>query len=457
MRTHLTLRLALAVVVGLCACSTGQAALRAGCAKVNITPPLGLKLIGSQGKPSDSVLDELYGRALVLNDGANTLAIISVDLLYAPLEEITNPVRASVAERVGIPEQNVMVCATHTHSGPDIFTNAKLPLESRIAPEDIDQAYVHTVVGKLASAVQMAHSDMRDARIGAAKGELPEVLYNRRPKGADGQVQMAFTLPPEITATRRIEVGPDGRTRVTFTMPPEQADLTFGPIDPTVYVLRVEDPNGRIVGSLFGFGCHPVSVYPYRSTTISADYPARAMRVVEQAEGGVSLFVLSLAGNTVPIRRDLGPCEQIGKALGAEALRRLQFVATTDDVTLAARRCSLALPSKDPGAPGPQEITTEIQVLRLGDVYILGLPGEVLVEVGLAIKDKAGIDKLFVTSMTNDSIGYVCHAAAYAEGAYEPVRGTHLAPGAGEALITRALAVIGEMKEGEVRTAHLQP
>jgi hypothetical protein len=438
--------LALAVVVGLCACSVGRAALRAGCAKVNITPPLGLKLIGSQGKPSDSVLDELYGRALVLCDGASTLAIVSVDLLYSPLEEITNPVRALVAERVGIPEQNVMVCATHTHSGPDIFTNAKLPLESRIAPEDIDQAYVRTVIGKLAGAVQMAHRDMQDARIGAATGELTEVLYNRRPKRPDGQVQMAFTLPAEITATRKTQVGPDGRTRVTFSMPPEQADLTFGPVDPAVSVLRVEDPNGRIVGSLFAFGCHPVSVYPHRSTAISADYPARAMRVVEQAEGGISLFALGLAGNTVPVRRDLGPCEQIGKALGAEVLQRLQFIVTTDDVTLDAGRCSLTLAGKDPGAPGPQEITTEIQVLRLGDVYILGLPGEVLVEVGLAIKDKAGIDKLFVTSMTNDSIGYVCHAEAYAEGAYEPVRGTHLAPGAGEAVITRALALLAEIQ-----------
>jgi hypothetical protein len=257
---HHAMRLALAVVFGLCAGSTGRSAcggLRAGCAKVDITPPLGLKLIGSQGKPSDSVLDELYARALVLCDGASTVAIVSVDLLYAPLEEITNPVRALVAERVGIPGQNVMVCATHTHSGPDIFTNAKLPPASRIAPEDIDQAYVHTVIGKLASVVQMAHRDMQDAKIGVATGALPEVAYNRRPKRPNGQVQTTFTLPAEIAATRRVEARADGRTIVTFTMPPEQADLTFGPIDPAVSALRVEDPNGQIIGSLFAFAVIP--------------------------------------------------------------------------------------------------------------------------------------------------------------------------------------------------------
>jgi Neutral/alkaline non-lysosomal ceramidase, N-terminal len=443
MKHHLLLRSIAFVLVLLLVPSVGQAALQGGCAKVNITPPLGLKLIGSYGKPSDAVLDELHGRALVLSDGDNTVALVSVDLLYAPLEELTNPVRALVAERVGIPEQNVMVCATHTHSGPDIFSNAKLAPASHIPAEEIDQAYRQTVIEKLASAVQMAHRNRQDVRIGAALGELSEVVYNRRPRRADGKVQMAFTLPPEITASHRTQKGPDGRTRVTFTFPEEEPPLTFGPIDPDVFVVRVEDTEGQIVSSLVGFGCHPVCVYPFLSTAVSADYPAHAMRVVEQAEGGLCLFTLGLAGNMVPRQRNVGPSAQIGKAIGAEALRRLQFVATIDEVTLAARHTAVTLTTKD---DPPREITTEIQVLRLGDIYLLGLPGEVLVEVGLEIKERAGLDKLFVTTLTNDSIGYVCHAEAYNEGAYEPTRGTHLAQGAGETIIEQALALLDEIK-----------
>ena len=423
--------------------NVAHAALQAGCAKVNITPPLGVKLIGSYGKPSDAILDELYGRALVLSDGDTALAIISMDLLYAPLEEITNPVRALVGEHLAIPPENIMVCATHTHSGPDIFSNSKLDLASYIAEADIDLDYRATVVKKLAGAVRMAYRDMQPVGIGFAQGDVPEVLYNRRPKKADGQVQMAFTLPPEVTATRRVLIDDDGRTRVTFTLPPEQGEMTFGPIDPAVRVLRVEDADGQIVGSLINFGCHPVCVYPFLSTAISADYPARVVNVVEQAEGGVSLFTLGLAGNTVPIRRDVGPCTQIGKAVGAEALHKLQFVSTTGDVTLAAKRCTVTLTTKDDPA---SEIETEIQVLRLGDVTILGLPGEVLVEVGLAIRDRSGLDNLFITTLTNDSIGYVCHAAAYTEGAYEPTRGTNLAEGAGEAIIASALALLDQVK-----------
>jgi len=443
MRHRLMLRLIVSTLVLLLTSSVGQAALQGGCAKVNVTPPLGLKLIGSYGKPSDAVLDELHGRALVLSDGDTTVALVSVDLLYAPLEELTRPVRVLVKERLGIPEQNVMVCGTHTHSGPDIFSNAKLRPESHIPDEDIDLAYRQTVVEKLASAVQIAHRNLQNVKLGAALGELPEVIYNRRPRRADGKVEMAFTLPADIAATHRVEDS-DGRTRVTFTLPPERAARTFGPIDPDVFVLRVEDTAGQLVGSLVSFGCHPVCVYPFLSTAISADYPAYAMRTVEEAEGGICLFALGLAGNIVPRQRDVGPATQIGKAIGAEALRRLQFVNTTADITVAARRRTVTLATKD---DPPREIETEIQVLRLGDVYLLGLPGEVLVEVGLAIKEKAGMEKLFITTITNDSIGYVCHAEAYHEGAYEPTRGTHLAKGAGERIVEQSLALLGEMSE----------
>ena len=83
-------------------CPVGQAVLKGGCAKVNITPPLGIPLIGSYGKPSDDILDELYTKALVLNDGSTTIEIVSVDLLYVPLEEVTNPIRKIIKEKIGI-------------------------------------------------------------------------------------------------------------------------------------------------------------------------------------------------------------------------------------------------------------------------------------------------------------------------------------------------------------------
>ena len=75
-----------------------------------------------------------------------------------------------------------------------------------------------------------------------------------------------------------------------------------------------------------------------------------------------------------------------------------------------------------------QPVTTEIQVLRLGDIYVLGLPGEVLVEVGMEIRKKAGIEKLLIATVANDTIGYVCHSQAYDQGGYEPESGDYPGP-----------------------------
>jgi hypothetical protein len=93
-----------------------------------------------------------------------------------------------------------------------------------------------------------------------------------------------------------------------------------------------------------------------------------------------------------------------------------------------------------------QPITTEIQVLRLGDIYVLGLPGENLVEVGMEIRKKAGVEKLLIATGTNDAIGYVCHSLAYDEGGYEPGAATNLAKGAGEIMVDEAVALLEEIK-----------
>lgn len=458
MRRYVTFKstiLVLAVLLtSCCFCPDVQAALKAGCAKVNITPPLGIPLIGSYGKPSDDVLDELYAKSLVLDDGTNTIAIISADLLYTPLEEIAGPVRKIITEKTRIPEQNILVCATHTHSGPEVFTKSKFRTEGDTPPSAIDRYYLDTLVKKIAGSALIAYKDMRQVNIGAAKGHVPEIVYNRRPKNNDGLVKMAFTVPPEVRATRKVVVDPGGEVRTTFVLPDDKTDWKFGPVDPDVCVLRVENMAGELLASLVNFGCHPVTIYPFLSTAVSADYPAFVTSVVEQAEGGLCLFTLGLAGDAVPFDRGVLPRRQIGRAVGGEALRRLQFVTTTGDVTLSGLKKEVGFPTKLPAAEKaagndkiPEPVISEIQVLRIGDIYILGLPGEVLVEVGLEIKKRAGLENLFIVTLSNDAIGYVCHSDAYEEGGYEPAGATNLAKGAGEIMIEKSLELIGQIKQ----------
>ena len=434
-------------------CPAAHAILRGGCAKVNITPPIGIPLIGSYGKPSDDVLDELYVKSLVLDDGTNTVAIISADLLYTPLEEITGPVRIIITEKTGIPERNILVCATHTHSGPEVFTRSKFGTAGDESPPAIDCSYLDTLVKKIAGSALIAHKEMQEVKIGAAKGQAPEIVYNRRPRNNKGLVKMAFTLPPEVRATRKVVVDPGGDVRTTFILPDDKTEWKFGPVDPDVCVLRIENMDGEILASMVNFGCHPVSIYPFLSTAVSADYPAYVTSVVEQAEGGLCLFTLGLAGDAVPFDRGVLPRRQIGRAVGGEALRRLQFVTTKSDVTVSGLTRDISFPTKKPvpekiadDNKSPDPATSEIQVLRLGDIYILGLPGEVLVEVGLQIKKRAGLEKLFIVTLSNDAIGYVCHEAAYDEGGYEPAGATNLAKGAGELMIEHALELIDQIK-----------
>jgi hypothetical protein len=299
---------------------------------------------------------------------------------------------------------------------------------------------------------------MQDVTLGTARGQLPEIVYNRRTRLPDGKVKMSFSLPGEVIATRKIKQTPDGETQVIFTTPPEQPELSFGPIDPQTWVLRVDDPNGRIVGSLVNFACHAVSGSGYEDWfySISADFPGVTTRTVEQTEGGICLFTPGTSGNIVPLKRGREARFSIGKAIAGEAVRLLQFVPATDDVEIEAMTAEVKMPLREKLSPDrimeadedKKQLTTEFQVIRLGDVYILGLPGEVLVEIGLEIKKRADVEKLLIIALANDPIGYVCHSEAYDEGGYESASGTNLAKGAGEIMVKEALDLIGRIKSG---------
>jgi hypothetical protein len=450
--------LLVSVIICICVLSTNAGAeLRGGCSKVNITPPVGVWLsgYGSRDKPSEDIHDDLYARALVLDDGANAAAIISVDLLWVP-PQITSEVRAMVKDQTGIAEQNVLISATHTHFGPRLYSRMKLGPQT---PDNkVDADYVRTLVRKVVNTVFLAHKSMQDVTLGTARGQLPEIVYNRRTRLPDGKVKMSFSLPGEVIATRKIKQTPDGETQVIFTTPPEQPELSFGPIDPQTWVLRVDDPNGRIVGSLVNFACHAVSGSGYEDWfySISADFPGVTTRTVEQTEGGICLFTPGTSGNIVPLKRGREARFSIGKAIAGEAVRLLQFVPATDDVEIEAMTAEVKMPLREKLSPDrimeadedKKQLTTEFQVIRLGDVYILGLPGEVLVEIGLEIKKRADVEKLLIIALANDPIGYVCHSEAYDEGGYESASGTNLAKGAGEIMVKEALDLIGRIKSG---------
>ncbi len=395
---------------------------KAGVAKVNITPPVGFPQAGYAGRDnvSDFIDDELYSKALVLDDGETEIVVVTNDLIRVT-PQLTQQVRTAVYEQLGIAGDHVLLCASHTHFGPVLQANDYLSSEIMAA---FDETYVRELARKMIGAIRMAHDQRCEARIAVGKGSAPELAFNRRTRKRDGKVTMSWRYPT----------------------PEEAAELTFGPMDPDVGVLRIEDLHGKLMATLINFACHPVCGVD-RMYAISADYPGHAMEFVERWEESVCLFSLGCAGNIVPIEREGNARRWIGTALGAETLKMLQWLGAGDrpaSVGLSARRISVELPLKSPSPQEQAYQTTEVQALRMGEVLLVGLPGEVFVEFGLDIKQRLQAEHIFVLSLCNDGFHYVPTESAYPEGGYE-TDSSPLAPGAGEMLADAAVELAQSM------------
>jgi len=434
--------------------------LRAGAARVDITPPIGGPMSGyaKRTRPSDAIDDPLFSKALVLDDGRMRLAIITNDLIWVPADLVAKA-RSLIQEWTRISEENIFISASHTHFGP------VMAKRSEWAWGDADEAYVATIIRKMATAAKFASDGLQPASIGFGKGEAHGISYNRR------------------------TIRPDGKAVMSWSLPPPESNLRFGPVDPEVGVLKVEDKKGGNVASLINFACHPVSS-TQRFYAISADYPGETMNLIEGAEGGVSLFALGCAGNINPIVRGTNAKRKVGFSLGAEALKVLQWMDTSERARLKARRKKISLPLKRfPSVErarrevehleqmkkktrgrkrrtpenlsdiesrlsrarrglrqaekfaGKKELQSEIMALSFGDIYVIGLPGEIFVEIGQRIKKRSGLEKLLVVSLANDAIGYVPVRKAYSQGGYE-AGVTNLRRGAGELLIEEAVRLL---------------
>src|SRR5687767_13678746 len=153
--------------------------LRAGVGRSSLTPAIGNWLLGFADRASGctAIRDELYATALVLDDGARRLVLVSCDLIFVH-PRIVKQVREIVEATTNIPGRNVMICCTHTHSGPPGFAT------EQSAP--IDQAYVAYLPFRIAGAVRLACDNLTPARLGQAGGEAA-IGINRRQVIGPGQ------------------------------------------------------------------------------------------------------------------------------------------------------------------------------------------------------------------------------------------------------------------------------
>jgi len=405
-----------------------KAKFKAGIAVANITPPVGIDMTGFGGRPSGAVgiHDEIFAKALVLDDGNQQLVIVTSDLLGLDFD-LVKQIRELIKTKAGIPPENVMLNSSHTHSGPATITLRGLG--------NRDEAYVDVLVKKIAGATKEARDKLTDAKLGYGRGKV-QIGVNRRQKRDDGSMTLG--------------INPDG------------------PIAPYVDVVRIDDAENKPMAIFFSHAAHPV-VLGGSNVLISADYPGYAMRVIELVESGsVAMFAQGCCGNinSNPVGRTFEDARRLGAILGAAVIGTAEQIKTQSDIQLRCRSRMIDLPLQDPLSeseaqlfveryqseladlkargegrprtymaegmlewaqdmlklakePKPYTQAFEVHAMRLGNVTIVGLPGEVFVDLALEIDSRSPHQQTIVLGYTNGCIGYVPNEESYPEGGYE--------------------------------------
>lgn len=403
-----------------------RAPLWAGAAKTQITPQIGDLLQSGMTITSTGVLDDLYSTAVVLDDGSTKVALVGNDIIYmeAPLAA---EVRARIAAQTGIPGDNVLLNASHTHSGPNICV---------ISPYEIDMEFRDWLIERIVDTVKRAEAALEPASlaVGEAEGQF---AVNRR-KVVDGVSSMV----PNYAA----------------------------PVDNRARVLRFDRLDGSPLAIVFSTACHGTG-FDYRGhdPLIGGDYVSPAKDEIERSfadEGApVAVFLAGCGGNIrprvlTPDGARFHPCtpaeiQALGRGAGAVAVRAAREGHMAVGYPLAVAREQLPLPFQNPptieefrayradprrkryhpwadrliaklenGEELPRTTDMELQVLRLGGVCIVAMGGEVFVEIGLAIEralqDSHEVQMALTLGYSNSEVGYVCTASAYPEGGSEP-------------------------------------
>tara|TARA_Y100001934_G_scaffold283338_1_gene402298 strand:- start:5816 stop:7162 length:1347 start_codon:yes stop_codon:yes gene_type:complete len=424
MRTLLLLAFALASSVAIGQVTDGQfpvqSNLRAGVAKVDITPRkvAGIETIGHR-RVVDGLRDPLRAGVLLLDDGENKAAIVTIDLVNA-YDLIVKLIREKVASATGVAGPNIMVTASHNHSGP---------------PCKEDSPYVREVAEKIGKAAGRALSKMRKVNVGYGEDEI-RFNINRR-KVIDGRAV--------------VWLNPDG------------------PNDPRVKVLRFDDGRSLTpMAVLMHAVCHPCfftwgdkGTQPYAKgfPKMSADFPGDAQTFVEKNYGNETsaLFLQGCAGDIrpnlpgFPYRcADEADMQWAGRGLGSAVIRTLADGVRREKLRTRTTYYPIRVASSVVALPGKEaDVQAELMAMKIGPYLLLSMPGEPMVEFGFAIEKAIGPRAIpIIVGYANGALGYIATTESYTVGGYEP-KASPLAPEA-EPIVIRELGRLADQVIGDV-------
>ncbi len=438
--------------------------IRAGVSIINISPKKGIELAGYPHylRHNTGIHDDLYASCIYLDDGKTKIALICMDIVFFS-KVYVKEVRSRISSRIGIPEKNIMISCSHTHSGP--WASGRLDLEGLEKGLKPDKRYVEGLKDKLVKLTIDASRDTFEASVGIDMGICGNeegIGGNRRdPKGL---------------------------------------------ADPEVWTMGIKDMKGKLRAALVKYSLHPTVIHE-DSSLVTADYPGYIREYLSKAEPEmVFLFAQGTSGDQSSRYfregQSFPEAKRIGYAIGEAAKRVLDRMEYREDISLTAaskevdinlkkfptegeasarveetRKAVERLKKDKAGYIGTQnanlknlgaectlgfirlikkgisieleedELPAEVQVIGIGDSRIVALPGEIFVELGLNIKTRSPHEKTFVITLANGCLpGYVCTKEAYREGGYE-AEASMLTAESGDIIVETALSLLEDTKK----------
>jgi hypothetical protein len=418
----------------------------AGIAQRKITPEPGCNLGGYfHHRVADSVKSDLFAKAMVFENEGQKIAIVSLDLICM-ISEIAEPAKKKIFEKCNIHPDAVMICATHTHTGPVIRTRKELTFGP-------DYEYNAFLVQSIFEIVKEACDSMFNVWIYSARTQLEGYSVNK------------------ILRTR------DGRDQTIGTIEIDQREIAgeSGPLDTSLDVLCLRDSEKRIRSMAINFAAHPNAK---GNNEVWAEWPGDTAKCITTLYGeDVPCLLLQGASGDIDCVRGI-PKERVGLGVAGAAIAAIEkVVAPTKDQHLDYRMQVLKIPScrkspelekmiegyrklENPGAKEKWAIkcyelwdekerffTVPIQVFRIGDIAMIGLPAEIFNALGLEIKKFSPANSTFIVSMANEKIGYIpttdqADRMGYGE---IPVLTRWLIPEAGRIMVDTAIELICDM------------
>lgn len=396
--------------------------MEVGVARVDITPdgPIRLTGYGSRIKSeSDGIIHKLEAKAIVFgNDAEHPSVIITVDLIGIT-ERITAKLAQNLSEKVGIDRAQIVICASHTHGGPEIGNLINI-IQFKDGNSS-DSLLLRNQLVHIAEYTEQLNQKLEEVALAALKNRKPAFV-------AWGQGQASFA------ANRR---------------------TSGGPVDPALPLLRITNPDGTLKAVMVNYACHGTTLEGVNE--INGDWIVEAKQIIEAKHpGALAMVALGCGADADPKPRgEIADMKKHGQEIAdnvdkllvsqlqpltsppvgkikwvrlpfsevptvSELIKLTEHKTTKGNYSFKSFYAKLALERIMRGEVIPAEINYPVQVWTFGNnLAMINLAGEVVVDYSIRLKNELGAEHLWINAYSNDVPCYIASRRVIREGGYE--------------------------------------